>query len=47
MRDLPAMVAAVSGDPLLSAPTVRALAEAVDGRWCWAAEAWMDREALA
>jgi phosphate acetyltransferase len=38
--------AAVTENPLLSAPTFRALVEAVDGELVLGSDAWMDRESL-
>jgi phosphate acetyltransferase len=44
LRDV--VTAAIPESPLLSAPTFRALAEAVDGELVVGSQAWMDREAL-
>jgi phosphate acetyltransferase len=47
LADLPNVVtAAITENPLLSAPTFRALVEAADGELVLGSEAWMDREAL-
>ena len=47
LADLPDMVtAAVTENPMLSAPTFRALVEAADGELVLGSEAWMDRESL-
>jgi phosphate acetyltransferase len=44
---LPDLVAAtIAENPLLSAPTVRALVEAADGELVLGSEAWLDRESL-
>ena len=40
------VVAAVPDDPILSAPTVRALARAVDAPLVLGSESWLDRESL-
>jgi phosphate acetyltransferase len=40
------VVAAVPDDPILSAPTVRALAAAIDARLVMGTESWLDRESL-
>src|SRR5918998_1344714 len=40
------VVATIAENPLLSAPTFRALVEAVDGELVLGSEAWMDRESL-
>ncbi len=40
------VVAAVPDDPILSAPTVRALAHAVDAPLVLGSESWLDRESL-
>jgi phosphate acetyltransferase len=47
LDDLPDVVtAAIPENPLLSAPTFRALVEAADGDLVLGSEAWLDREAL-
>src|SRR5215210_3318424 len=47
LTDLPEVVtAAVTENPVLSAPTFRALVEAADGELVLGSEAWMDRESL-
>ena len=42
----PLVVAALPENPLLSAPTFRALVEAADGQLTLGSESWMDRESL-
>jgi len=47
LADLPGMVvAAIPDSPVLSAPTVRALAAAVDAPLVQGSDAWLDRESL-
>jgi phosphate acetyltransferase len=47
LADLPVTVSAtVAENPILSAPTFRALVEAADGKLVLGSEAWMDRESL-
>jgi phosphate acetyltransferase len=47
LADIPeVVVAAVSENPILSAPTVRSLAEAVDGELVQGTDSWLDRESL-
>jgi phosphate acetyltransferase len=47
LADLPDLVtAAIAENPVLSAPTFRALVEAADGELVLGNEAWMDRESL-
>ncbi len=46
LASLGVVVAAIADSPVLSAPTVRALADAVDARPVQGAGSWLDREAL-